>query len=492
MMKEIIMSDYNVSADQEVVALPDMLAVNEPIKKSPLMPTSWRNAFDFIDHLTRLNEMLIVVLGNHLSGKSTYASLIIDTFTPIMETFLVTATIPFNEDDLVRLMVARYHLNETRTLSFADVVKQLSEMGQKALIVIDDAQFITASFLHNYLQLIESGYGQVCHICIISDFSIVGLLNSQIKTYPDRIHSIEIGALTFEEMIVFVEQMNSDDRLLPKLSVKIWQTFYQLTQGKIDKIHLLFPAWRAGLSVDVSSNDQYYDMIKRIGLSFGALAILAVGVYQWMVTTDNLTSIPFRQDTYLASNVTSEATLPTSLNLASSIPAAPLFPSKIARIDLNTMSPIQKNVITSKANSVEHHTPNIKRTQLSYSQPVKRMDNSNVAIKSPFALSQKDRKESRTHLIADKKKKATFAAHGYTIQLAAFPNMIGIQKVTRQFPSHSFHVATVRSKGREWYVLTYGQYKTHAEAKAHIPKLADLGRTFTPWIRETNQLQLKR
>ena len=80
---------------------------------------------------------------------------------------------------------------------------------------------------------------------------------------------------------------------------------------------------------------------------------------------------------------------------------------------------------------------------------------------------------------------------GYTIQLMASRNRMDLVYFIRQhkLPAKANIYRTLR-RGRPWYVLSMGNYRTKDDARYMVQKLSKQALAYGPWIRATHELNL--
>lgn len=77
----------------------------------------------------------------------------------------------------------------------------------------------------------------------------------------------------------------------------------------------------------------------------------------------------------------------------------------------------------------------------------------------------------------------------YTLQLLGSYDVNKVKQVQKQLKNvQPTHAAVTKNNGRDWYVLTYGNYANAADAKSNLAHLPTELQSFSPWTRKTEGL----
>lgn len=85
----------------------------------------------------------------------------------------------------------------------------------------------------------------------------------------------------------------------------------------------------------------------------------------------------------------------------------------------------------------------------------------------------------------------TVSASGYTIQLAALTSTAEVKGFIEenQLAGEALQQHYIRSRGRNWLVLTYGQFASHGQAQSEAQALSDKYPQLEGWVRSLRSLQ---
>ena len=256
-----------------------VISENEEIAHVVLNPASWVAKSDFINRLILNNNVLICLLGEKNSGKTTFVNLLKMDFAPQIKSTLITADPLFDRTALLQELSVS--LGIKGDLSISNFITKINELKNHRLLIIDDAHHLSAIFIEEILKGLQlQGTGGYFHVCLVSDFSLVPSLNVLAQsTYLDMIHSIELGTLSESETKAYVvqnvltqldaEKIITDERI---------KQFYQLTEGNIAGINRQL----AGFFIYKPEKPVHEDkLIRHMSIAAGVFFV-AVGIgYTW-------------------------------------------------------------------------------------------------------------------------------------------------------------------------------------------------------------------
>ncbi len=162
-----------------------------------LKPVSWLAKIDFIAHLVLdnnlANNVLISILGEQGSGKTTFATLLQTELFPKIKSCVFAASPLF--DRAICLQQMGVLLGISGDPSISSFIEHSNAQKTHTVLVIDDAHHLPVAFIEDILKALQQqGRGGYFHVCLVSGFSLVPILNKLAQgTYTDMIHSIEPG-----------------------------------------------------------------------------------------------------------------------------------------------------------------------------------------------------------------------------------------------------------------------------------------------------------
>ena len=440
-------------------------------QKVLLKPVSWMAKIELIAHLTVENNVMLSLLGDEGSGKSTFIQVLETALPPhIKPVVFVASHLPERDAFLQEL---RGVLGIDGEASWSDFIAESKAQQVHTLLIIDNAQHLPIVFIRDILDAIkQQGHSSYFHVCLVSDFSLVPDLNKLVEdTYHDMIHSIEVGVLSEAETKTYVQQ---NTKSLPGAENTITderlKQFYELTEGRIEKINrqmVDFFSYKPARSWR-HMNIQF---IRYAGIAAGVFFAVAGLVYMGLSQDTQpppaqLVSLELQQP------IVDE---PSEVEMTSQVPAYHVAATKqtveitsLRRMDLAAASEDDDEAV---------------------SDPVAVVDKVVVApkiIAPPVAAIKKVAKIPAVKVVPSVAvvKPATAARGLYTIQLLAGRD---VQKLRSFAAAHHLNgkaqVRLAQRQGGVWYVLTLGEYAQHAQAKQaayHLPK--DIAQ-FNPWVR---------
>ena len=243
-------------------------------------PSSWLVKIDFINQFITKNRVLISILGEQGSGKTTFIDLLKRKLNSEIET-LVWSAIPLFDKDACLAQLAQ--LFDLASLNSLDELKKIVDGRQvEILLVIDNAEQLSEAFICEMLDVISKKDAHTyLHFCIVSDFSLVKTTSRLAReTYPELIHSIELQPLSQEETKDYViEKMDwSKDQALDIPSERFKQ-FYDLTEGNLvginSQLHAFFSHSKPGTANANSHSYFSYGMVVIAAFSIIGIAMVA-------------------------------------------------------------------------------------------------------------------------------------------------------------------------------------------------------------------------
>jgi DamX protein len=435
--------------------------------KKVLQPASWLANIDFITHLILANDVMISVLSEKGSGKTTFSSLLSTSLPPQIKPYLISANPLF--DSSVFLQQLDVLSGGMGALSISNFIAQCNEHESHALLVIDDAHYLSAPFIEDLLDgLQQQGRGGHFHVCLVSDFSLVPTLNNLADdTYADMIHSIELGLLNESETKTLViqnmlarpgaEKLITDERI---------NQFYQLTEGHIEKINHQMVDFFSYIPTKKSHTLMSF---RHLGIAAGVFFAVSGLVYVGL--SNNVQQAP-EQLVRLEPQPVPELSLESGMS--SDIPAYTVAASRQA-LEVTSLRRVELGVSEDEDGA-----------------PDESMAVVDKVIVAPKIVHVQAKKNPVTikRVIQTAVVKSKIEQNLYTIQILASHNMNELKNFAR---AHHLDAKTrvrrTQRQGTVWYVLTLGEYTQRQHAKqavSHLPKdIAQLN----PWVRAITDLK---
>jgi len=449
--------------------------------KSICKPNSWLATIDFIKRLALENNVMTAILGEQGNGKTTFTRLMQEELAPHMKTIVITAGPSFNRAFFLQRI--KEIVGVEGDASLANFITQSNANKSQVLLIIDDAQFLSAVFVEELLgELQRQGDTGCFHVCLASDFSLVPILNKLAQnTYKEAIHSIELGVLSESETKAYLLQ-----RLMPRKQLEKKVTdgrvkqFYQLTAGHLVDINRQMVGFFGSKSVSSKRAKLFYPVI------MASFILLFAATYTWQSHTLRTAPIElFNQITQAEVEESNRLDSQIESVLYSVVPAYEIgairqmvvaTPIRIA--DLIAMNdedaPLESSIALLDKVIVAPKIIHRAVKQTMQEQP----ESLEPAKAGPTA----EKKNAAIHPVVEQSR--------YTIQLLASHNKQELQRfVNAHHLSGKVQVRRSLRQGIDWYVLTLGEYAERQHALKAVNKLPkDIARSM-PWVRAIADLK---
>lgn len=451
-------------------------------------PASWLVNIEFINHLILFNHVMISVLGDQGSGKTTFLKLLQTNLNTQIQAHVLTATVLFNRSALLNQLKKAFELADDVQDVFGGILERVNARKAYEVLIIDDAHYLPDRLIDEMLQALhQQGDKGFFRVCFVSSFSLVPTLNKLAATsYENLIHSIELGPLNESETKTYVLRRLASQKGYEKmLTEERLHQFYQLTEGHLVGINsqmLGFFKKRKGVHPAAAS---------LIRFSFAATVILAISgsAYYWQTyqetrTQQELTqvgaAIATQAATVIPQTLAVLASQVPSLHVASTrqlIQTVPLRKTEQIAYDPeqeNAPQPIMDKVVVVPKTIVPQAVAHATKVPTAASKAV-------MEVKPKATLAKAKKGVISKRIISGE--------GGFTVQLLASS---GADELKRFAQHHKIHdkaqIYRIQNRGNAWYVLTLGKYKDRNEAKQAIHQLSTELAKFKPWVRSTVDL----
>lgn len=448
-------------------------------------PHSWLTKIEFIKRLIVENNVLIALMGEQGGGKTTFANILHLELGSKIRSFVVTAGPLFEETVFLKQLAVLFNVDGTPSIS--KIVAKSNELQSHVLLIIDDAHYLSATFIEEILKEIQQqGSKAYFHSCLASNFSLKTTLNGLAQhRFKDMIHSVELGPLTESETKAYLVQ-----RLLPlKGAEKVitderLKLFYQLTEGHLVDINRQMVKFFSNNTPKASPNNRLF---RGVGIA-ASVALAVIGAAYILQSKD----VPTVEMHVAIQAPETQINLPLEekeLVLSSEIPAyvvaamqqhilaTPLRRSELALMD-------EEDAAAAQNESMPIIDKVVVAPKTVQQQPAK--PQSNPIGKSTSIVAKKSSKGIKKAAII----KPIVEQSRYTIQLLASHNKGELERFVQVHHMHGkIRLHRILRQGTVWYVLTLGEYAQRQQAKAavnHLPK--DIVQ-FKPWVRSTADLK---
>lgn len=484
--------------------------------KNTFKPSAWLTKIDFINHLVLFNNALIAILAEEGGGKTTFSELLQTSLDSQIKSYLLKATPPFSQAGLLAQLATLLHLRADSELTFANLIQQINERKAHILVVIDDAQHVSDSFLVDLLtELKQQGEQCFFHVCLISDFSLVASLNKlEAASLDHLVHRVEPGALTENETKTYVlNNLPSLKRIDLTMSDKRLEQFYQLTGGNIARINKEMISYFCPETLN-SASLQKSSYSKYIGLSATLAVALLASVYVWQnQDLFRQTKPPVQESTQrvaaaeklLPSVITSTPVFPNEeRTLASEIPnynerTDSYIPSlTVSSTRQETQPSPLKRVVDIVLDEEEENSSLVVMDKVvvipktignTPAKQVASLERNVVSTRdTPKAMAHPALASEVTTTVAVKTPDSTTQQKQYTVQLLASLNLEDVKRFVNDHHLTNTKIRLTKRQGINWYVLTLGEYGRFDQAQQAAKNLPAGLTQYKPWIRSTTGL----
>lgn len=447
-------------------------------------PASWLIKIDFINQFILNNNVLISVLGDTGSGKTTFATLLQQKLDHNIQPVMLTTTPLFDRQCFLDSLCDMLDLESG--LSIADIAAQVNSRKTCTLVIIDDAEQLPETFVRELLDALQPQEGNgFFHACLFSDFSLVKMTSRLAReAYKDMIHSLELQPLNEDETKAYVLDCMSQLREEPLEINDAWfHQFYQMTEGNIVSINTQMMGF---FSRKATTSSPWRKKLYPYG-AMTLMAFAAVGVGYLLFSPPGTDS----QALTYAENAIDSTQI--ELPLTSDIPNY-----QIAAIH----QPMQMVSLQKAEFLIQNEEDAGNTADSAVDESLVLMDKV-VSIPKVILPSEQKRggaavvKHAAVHLpeivvkktVAVSKPHITIAPGKYTIQLVASRNKQELVRLAKRYSSSRLKVRRFNNQGITWYVLTQGDYVQQQLAKNAMTKLPGDLSQFKAWVRQTRDLK---
>ncbi len=458
-------------SDEKVQLLPEKV----PAKIALFKPDSWLTTIDFITSLVGENNILTAILGEQGNGKTSFTQLLQTELAPQFKAHVIKAGPLFNRAFFLQ------QLNELLGMQgeplFSNFISRSQEEKLHSVLIIDDAQFLSAVFIEELLgELQLQGNAAFFHVCLVSDFSLVPVLNKLAQNiYKDMVHSIELGALSENETKSYLQQcLKPGQNVTKKLTDVRLRQFYQLTAGHLVDINKQMTSFFSGKEVKKESLLFPPFMIAGIFLAF-------VGTYWWY--------------SHLARPIPNEL-LNQTVNVAEAdenmVFSSEIVPVLMSVIPTYEVGAVRQAITATPIRRGDLIAMNEEDKSASDVNSLVIVDKVIVAPKIIPKETQKTVAKLVSKTVKNQKSVLTSAEQShYTIQLLASHSK---QELRRFVHNHNIkgkvQLRCSLRNGIAWYVLTLGDYSQRQHAQEAAKKLPKDIISYRPWVRAVADLKV--
>jgi len=457
-------------------------------------PAGWMTKIDFINHLVLFNNSLIAVLAEQGGGKTAFVSLLCAGLDNNIKSHTITASLPFDGENLVSQLAEAFHLRKDFVLSLPALIAQINERKAHVLLIIDNAEHLPDQFIRELLdELQKYESNNFFHACLVSDFSLTASLNQfDRENFKNIVHIIELSPLTESETKTYLlKNLPSPKRLDKTMTEKRLEQFYHLTNGNIARINSQMVNF---FNPDpLTSRSPKRNRLRTFAMASSFIIAVVATSYLWKNGAELVSQYTQKPNAVVSAPVIKAAPEQFAVAQMPTIALAEDYVSEIPPFTTGAVSePLQPpplNKILNFANTEEDELENlvvmdkvvvIPKTLLKHVAQVapvqeEKIMSSELAPIKTASASVQDAPQSNGQ---------------FTIQIQSGANQEDLKRfIVAHHIGKSAHIHQIIRYDYPWYVLTVGKYNQQSEANAALHKLPANLTKLKPWVRPLNGLK---
>lgn len=467
------------------------LELAQPFQDTLQLVPSWEKQIQLLGHLCQFSQNILVMLGEHSSGKSSFASLLSDYKIPGIHKILLRGK-NINSPEQLMDEISKNYDNSNQAYNFSGSNQPVGNddlYGPTWTVLVDDADSLSVDTLRALLRLVDNKLPtkQQLHIILLADLGFEEVMQSEeiYEIIEDKVHPIELDSWHEEDVEYLLEKQDkavADSFIL---------TLLEQTQGRpkavIDSVAQVqsFP--------EPSPPAFNYEFISRFNnpITYGVSLGLFVG-FAFLIFSVGDNNVPSQSPVNIAivehekekfeSSDTPKVDLVFKDDIQTEKPAptvrkdsVPVLGNESSDQSFETLELVRQS---KKEPSQVTQLPKSLQSTVEVASPAK------VEPKQSLAKKQVSKpKQAIFHFTDDEQAVLAQQGNSFTLQLVGSsksPNMEQFLKENR-LNSKGKLIRTTRS-GKDWYVILYGSYSSYELAKKAAADIADSSK-ITPWVR---------
>jgi DamX protein len=445
-------------------------------------PTSWLAKIDFINQIALGTNIMVSVIGEPASGKTSFATLLQQQLDSKIESIYIAANNLFDETSFVGHVSSLFGVEKAHSLN--QLVDAIENRKSPSLLIIDDAQHLPTMFVESLLKELKAiGPECVFHVCLIANKSILkSLSNLDNGPYKELIHTVELGHLNEKETKEYV--MHRLISMPDFISSDRSKQFFDYTDGSIIGINTQMSSFfnLEKIATGGQRAKQQSKNIKWLAMVASAV-IIALGLA--------FTLQPSKSGLTPKSDLLVEIDSPLPITSVQDIGEEQVFLSSIPPYDLAAVKQFMQATDLRRAEIIllREEDDAMDESMVVMDKvvvipktikPVKHHAQKTITkVKKPIA-------KPKTYV----SKPVVSKSKGYTIQLIASQDRAKLERFASEHniaKKVTIRKSTKNNKG--WYVLTVGEYSDANGARQAISYLPVALQKNKPWIRQIEKLQ---
>lgn len=458
------------------------LQVLAPNVEVVIKPASWMKKIDFVNRIILDNNVMISLLGEQGSGKTTFAN-VLKTSLP-SQVIPYTISVPSTFDETRFLEMLSTLLGSKGPQTFAHFVAQRNDQKLHTLLIIDDAHHLSPECIENCLKALQQqGSSGFFHVFLISNFSLITVLNTFAQAeYKDMIHSIEVGPLTESETKSYVQQrLQSRHSVVKGITDERVNQFYTLTGGHLLEINRQMARFFNVKTTGLTGNKRLF---RHLSVAVGVLLAITGTAFLWNAQSDLMVPTQLVQQQ-----------VPTVQYIVNGLPEVQIEGDYSSDIPAYYVASVRQSINATPLHAGELVGDEENDKQVNSMVIVDKVIVAPKVLLKHALVIQKSKSIVVAHSISKPKLKSVklkplIEQTYFTIQLLASHRKDELNRfIQLHHMNGKARVRLTKRAGVDWYVLTIGEYakrETAKQAVSHLPK--DIV-AFRPWVRPIGDLK---
>lgn len=499
-------------------------------------PPSRLQLLDKLNHLVRFSDFLLSISAESGMGKSTLARQLL----PLPEDNTLSCCsiellAPINAEELLSQLIGQLPSHEQGGAGFADQLKvfhlqlkALAGAGQKCLILVDNAEFLSAEALELLLNLHATEGGNAQLLLLSSpEFATKLSRHSLVQHLEGRTHQLQIMPLVEDEVMEYLEVCHPAVQISEKQKQQLWH----LSEGIPGKIESLLKGEQVSRSASSKVKAFPLPLLHMSAIGGVLVAILLLSLWKFMPAEDQEASgqsadladervtVPLEvkltpsTEVGVAESIVVDAAVAEQENSAKPVQQDSELDKRLKiqetrlqaenkKVEPQATAIIQPEVTSSEVSSV----PEVSARAKTIKEEFKAVIAASSDEVEPKAVQPKEVPPAvavvpaKPKLSAPVKLSASsqdesvllgWPATGYTLQmLGARSEKSAKDFIAAQSSPEKFHFFSTVYKGQPWFVVVYGQYPNRDVANSAVRRLPAGLKKVKPWARSIQGVQL--
>lgn len=507
---------------------------------------------DKLDHLIRFSDFLLLISGEQGVGKSALLQQIRPADDDSTLACCTLTVAPDTEQEaLLDAFLAQLPSHEQGGTGFADKLKlfhlqlkSLQAVGQKCILLIDDAHHLSATALELLLNLHETGaFSGGAQLVLVSNEAFAeklttGDLN---KRLDGRLHHLSLPRLSDAEIQEYLRQLHPEVFRLPEKKV---QALIGHANGAPGRVEMLLAGKKLTPAETKRPRAFPLPLLHMSGIGLVLVGILGLSLWQFfpqsstpdatLAKVEETVSLPLNVDVAAADNteapvVATGPVVSVTGVLAGDVSSADESetenaPSTTAGVEnaqaveqtaATESSSLAKSALAERLKAQEEKLQNNQQPGLN--APAREQGSPTIVNRvatKPLVVAKVEKpalvavapatvkavskqsnskkatsKQANKHS-ADEQAILAWETKGYTLQMLGARSVRSAEKFLAEHNEPKLlHFSTIY-KGAPWHVVVYGQYPNRDVANAAVKKLPVALQKVRPWARSVRGVQV--